>query len=128
MGSTTVNGVVKQVPYGMVRNFRDAKLERVDVVIYDANGNVRDSQFGKAQMDAGIAFYINETVKVLYSNGASGLTTICDIITVNPSTGAEAVASSPAWTAPRQKALVLKCTALNAGSGVATLTTTYEVF
>jgi len=128
MGSTTVNGVIKQVPYGMVRNFRDAKLNRVDVVIYDATGTVRESIFGSAQMAAGIPFYLNETVKVLYGNGAGGLTTICDIITVNPSTGAETVASSPAWTAPRQKALVLKVTALNAGSGVATITTTYEVF
>lgn len=120
--------MVKQVPYGMVRNFRDASKERVDVLIFDSSMKLRDWSRTQAHMIAGVPFYLNDTVKILYANGANGLTPICDIITVNPSTGAETVASSPSWTVLRQKALVLLCTALNAGSGVATITTTYEVF
>ncbi len=130
MGTTVVNGVVKQVPYGMVRNFRDAKLDRIEVVIFDSNNKLRSwsTESAVVRFVAGIPFYSGETVKVLYHKGSKGNTTICDIITVNPSTGAESVASSPAFTAGLQRSLVLACTAIDAGTGVATITTSYETY
>lgn len=128
MGSTTVNGVIKQVPYGLIRNFQDAARERIDVMVFDSTGQLRDFIIEKAKLDAGVPFYLDETVKVVYQRGCQGATPICDVITVDPATGAEAVASTESFTAPRQRSLVLKCTAIDAGSGVATLTTGYEVF
>lgn len=112
----------------MVRNFRDLDKDRITVVIFDSTGKPRTWTDQRVRLNAGVPFYNGDTVKVLYQHGCIGASNICDVITVNPSTGAESVASTKAFTTPLQKGLVLKCTAINAGSGVATLTTTYEVF
>ncbi len=127
MGTTTVNGVIKQVPYGLVRNFRDAATERIEVLVLDSNNVLRDWHVGKDRLNAGIPFYNGDTVKVLYARSSVGATNICDIITVNPSTGAESTASTKAFDAPLRRGIVMKITAINAGTGVATITTTYEV-
>lgn len=128
MGSTVANGVILQVPYGLVRNFRDALNEKIDVLIMDANLNPRTWVHTKAALTAGIPFYVNDTIRVNYRAATVGGTPICDIITVNPSTGAESVAQTISFTAPLQRSMVAKCTAINAGSGVATITTGFEVW
>lgn len=128
MGSTVVNGVIKRVPYGMVRNFRDQLTHGLEIVVFDSSMNLRDWVMAQKRLEAGVPFYVGDTVKVIYKKGSIGSTAICDVITVHPSTGAESVASTKSFTAARQKALVLACTAINGSSGVATLTTSYEVF
>lgn len=128
MGTTTADGVIRQVPYGLVRNFRDAGRERITVLVYDSDMKLRDQYVQRAQLNAGVPFYVNDTVKVLYERPSQGATNICDVITVNPTTGAEATASTRGFSARLQRSLVIKCTAINGSSGVATLTVSNEVF
>lgn len=128
MGTTSAFGRIAQIPYGLVRNIRQSDTERVTVIVTPNNGQTRDMYSDKLSHVNGIPFYDGDTVKILFTKGSLGATQVCDIVTVHPTTGAESVASTRSFSAARQKAVVITCSAIDANSGVATVAVTYEVW
>lgn len=127
MGSTTVNGVIKQTPYGLLKNINPG-LQPITALVKDSAGLIRDWPVRKDQFDSGVAFYLNDTIKLMFrAPSQSASATICELWRVNPSTGAETLDTSVTFTAVRQKAVNIAVTAINGGSGALTTSVTYDV-
>ena len=101
MGTTQPDGVIREVPYGLLRNFNTG-LGRMTVVIAKANGQVREWPILSATFERGIPFYDEDRVQVILAKPAYGGVRLCDLWSVNPATGAEAFDSSLSLTAARQ--------------------------
>lgn len=130
MGTTTANAVVTQLPYGLLRNI-NFSLQPVEVFIKNSSGVTRSWPIKRWHLAsaAGIPFYVNETLCFVFraGNGALQSAKVCDLWTVNPSTGNETFGTSIAFNGPMQRAAYVNVTAINSSTGAQTTVVNYDV-
>lgn len=120
MASTTVNGVVLELPYAIIRNFREVRPYSIGVVNRD--GITRKIAVNDSDADLGIFVYGGDKIIFeLQAPANANNTPLFDVIRVNPSSGAETldqVVAMPAFWMRRLQATV---SAINPTTGAVTL-------
>lgn len=125
MASTTTNGVVLEVPYGILQNFRTSRQFVIGIIGRDSRTRIETSDYKRA--NAGLFVYAGDTVyfelvQNCNENGAS----VFDIAAVNPSTGVvtvQTVQTMPAFWMKRAKLII---STIDGMTGALTYTATYE--
>lgn len=125
MASTTTNGVVLEVPYGILQNFRRSRRFVIGLIGRDGKTRIETSEFKRA--NAGLFVYAGDTVyfelvQICNETGAP----VFDIAKVNPSTGVVTVQTVQTMPAYWMKRVKLVISAINGTTGTLTYTATYE--
>jgi len=125
MAAILPNGVVLEVPYAIIKVFRNARPYSVAVV--DRNQQTRANPATDAEADLGIFVYAGDTIRFELA-GAAGADNypVFDLVQVNFSTGVETTQTTLTMTALWQKRLKVTISAINASSGLVTFTTNHS--
>lgn len=124
MASTTVNGVVRELPFAILKNFRAVRTYTVAVV--DRNGQLRALPRTDAEADLGVVVYLGDTISLELAGPCNEANAaLFDLIQVTPATGVEAVQSVLTMANTYNRRLRMVITAINASSGLVTFTTAY---
>jgi len=125
MASTTTNGVVLEIPYGILQNFRTSRRFVVALIGRDGVTRIETSEFKRA--NAGLFVYTGDTAYFeLVQNCNQNNTVLFDIDAVDPATGnvtTQATLTMPAYWMKRAK---LSISAIDGTTGALTYTVTYE--
>jgi len=125
MASTTTNGVVLEVPYGIIKVFRDVRPFSCAVV--GRTGITRTIVKDVRTANLGIFVYNGDSILFeLQAPANADNVPVFNIVQVNPSTGVETTQAVVTMTAFWQKRLKLAITGINASSGLVSFTTNHS--
>lgn len=125
MASTTTNGVVLELPYAIIRNFREVRPYSVGVVSRD--GITRKIVVNDKDADQGVFIYNGD--KIIFELQApvnANNVPVFDIIAVNPGTGAETLDETvyvPAFWMRRMEVTVSN---INPSTGAVAISAAYS--
>lgn len=133
MGTTIADGIIRQVPYALLKNVNQG-LQPVTVYVIGPlrliAGTAHNQPIHVWQLNSttGVPIYLNDTVQLIYRGpNQSASDRVCDLYRVNPSTGVESLDSQIFLTTQLQKGVNINITAINAGSGALTTVVSYAI-
>lgn len=94
MGTTAPDGVIREVPYALIKNV-NFDLQPVSITVTDRNGSLREWPIRLDRLEAGIPIYAGDQIRLAYRAPLSAANvTLCELWRVNPTTGAETLDST----------------------------------
>lgn len=123
MASITKNGVVREVPYAIIRNIRNQRPWTLSII--DRNNQLRALPATVAQSSPGVFVYVGDIITFTIEapvNDASAAA--YDLYSVNFTTGAETNASTVRFDQIWQRSIKVIVSGIDASSGALSLTTT----
>lgn len=125
MASTTTNGVVLEIPYGIIKVFRDVRPFSCGVV--GRTGVTRAIVKDVRSANLGIFVYNGDTIFFeLQAPAGADNTPVFNIVQVNPSTGVETTQAVVTMTAFWQRRLKLVVSSIDPSTGAVTFTTNHS--
>jgi len=125
MASTTTNGVVLELPYAIIRNFREVRPYSVGVVSRD--GITRKIAVNDDDADQGTFVYGGDKIIFeLQAPANANNAPLFDIIRVNPGTGAETTDQVVAMPAFWMRRAQITISGINPSTGAVTVSATHS--